>query len=124
MLIKKYCQAFIDIQRQNPGEENAGLRRHSARYLEACFADIFKLLGLVYSQKDIRTVYQNIKAGTRNSVAHAIEWLDNALKKDVKDALLPIVDDLDPAEKMMRFQKILKRLSAVEGVTAGKGDQD
>ena len=124
LLIKKYCQAFIDIQRQNPGEENAGLRRHSARYLEACFADIFKLLGLVYSQKDIRTVYQNIKAGTRNSVAHAIEWLDNALKKDVKDALLPIVDDLDPAEKMMRFQKILKRLSAVEGVTAGKGDQD
>lgn len=81
------------------------------RYLEACFADIFKLLGLCYPQKDIRMVYQNIRTGTRNSVANAIEWLDNALKKDVKDILIPIVEDLDPAEKTKRFQKILKDLS-------------
>ncbi|MEW5902206.1 MAG: Npt1/Npt2 family nucleotide transporter, partial [Acidobacteriota bacterium] len=85
-LIKKYCQTFIDIQRQDPGEENAGFRHHLARNLEVCFADIFKLLGLYYSQKDIRTAYQNIRTGTRNSVANAIEWLDNTLNKDVKDA--------------------------------------
>ena len=56
-------------------------------------------------------VYQNIRTGTRNSVAIAVEWLDNALKKDVKGALLPIVEDLDPVEKTKRFQKILKDLS-------------
>ena len=110
-LIKKYCQKFIDIQRQDPGEKNAGLRHHIDRYLEAYLADIFKLLGLCYPQKDIRMVYQNIRTGTRNSVAIAVEWLDNVLKKDVKDVLLPIVEDLDPAEKTKRFQKILKDLS-------------
>lgn len=110
-LIKKYCQKFIDIQRQDPGEKNPGIRHHIDRYLEAYFANIFKLLGLFYPQKDIRMVYQNIRTGTRNSVAIAVEWLDNALKKDVKDVLLPIVEDLDPAEKIKRFQKILKNLS-------------
>ena len=110
-LIKKYCQKFIDIQRQDPGEKNPGLRYHIDRYLEVYFANIFKLLGLFYPQKDIRMVYQNIRTGTRNSVAIAVEWLDNALKKDVKDVLLPIVEDLDPAEKIKRFQKILKNLS-------------
>ena len=110
-LIKKYYQTFIDIQRQDPGEKDAGLRHHIDRYLEAYLADIFKLLGLCYPQKDIRMVYQNIRTGTRNSVAIAVEWLDNVLKKDVKDALLPIVEDLDPAEKTKRFQKILKNLS-------------
>jgi AAA family ATP:ADP antiporter len=107
-LIKKYCQAYLDIQSQAPGEVGAGLRHHLDRYLDICFADIFKLLGLYYPQSDIRTVYQNIKTGTRNSVAHAVEWLDNALKKDLKNALLPIVEDLDPTEKTRRFQKILK----------------
>ncbi len=110
-LIKKYCQKFIDIQRQDPGKENPGLRHHIDRYLEAYFANIFKLLGLYYRQKDMRMVYQNIRTGTRNSVAIAVEWLDNALKKDVKDVLLPLVEDLDPAEKIKRFQKILKNLS-------------
>jgi AAA family ATP:ADP antiporter len=107
-LIKKYCQTYIDIQHQDPGGEKAGLQR---RYLESCFADIFKLLGLYYPQRDIRTAYQNIKAGTRNSFAHATEWLDNALKKDVKDAILPMIEDLDPEEKTKRFQKILKDLA-------------
>jgi AAA family ATP:ADP antiporter len=109
-LIKKYCQTYIDIQHQNPGEKRAGLQR---RYLESYFTDIFKLLGLYYPQKDIRTAYQNIKAGTRNAFAHAAEWLDNALKKDLKDALLPIIEDLDPEEKTKRFQKILKDLSGL-----------
>jgi hypothetical protein len=109
--IKKYCQTFIAIQSQDPDEKRLGLQHHIDRYLEVYFADIFKLLGLFYPQKDIRMVYQNIRTGTQNSVAIAIEWLDNALKKDVKDIILPIVEDLDPAEKAKRFQKILRNLS-------------
>lgn len=110
-LIKKFCRTFIAIQLQGPGEEEARLRHHFVRNLEVTFADIFKLLGLFYSQKDIRRAYQNIRAGTRNSVAYAVEWLDNALKKDLKNALLPLVDDLNLAEKTARFQKILEDLA-------------
>jgi hypothetical protein len=109
--IRRYCQIFIAIQSQDPGEKRLGLQHHIDRYLEVYFEDIFKLLGLFYPQKEIRMVYQNIRTGTLNSVAIAIEWLDNALKKDVKDVLLPIVEDLDPVKKAKRFQKILRNLS-------------
>jgi AAA family ATP:ADP antiporter len=110
-LIKKFCRTFIAIQLQGSGTEEARIRNLFARNLEVTFADIFKLLGLYYPQKDIRTAYQNIRTGTRNSVANAVEWLDNSLKKDLKDALLPLVDDLNLTEKTARFQKILEDLS-------------
>jgi len=73
-------------------------------------ADIFKLLGLHYPHKDVRTAYQNIKAGSRHSVAHAVEWLDNALSRDLHDVLVPLVDDLTLEEKKARFRKILEDL--------------
>lgn len=110
-LIKKFCRAFVDIHRQGPSEEEARLRHHLARNLAVTLADIFKLLGLVYLQEDIRRAYQNIRTGTRNSVANAVEWLDNTLKKDLKDALLPLVDDLSLTEKAARFEKILEDLA-------------
>jgi AAA family ATP:ADP antiporter len=106
--IKKYCQTFIALQCLGRTEEDEKLRLHLQSNLEVFFGEIFKLLGLYYPQEDIRTAYQNIRKGTRNSVAHAVEWLDNALKKDMKDALLPIVEDLDPAEKTASFLKILR----------------
>lgn len=110
-LIKIFCRDFIDLQRQGPNLEEAKLRYHLARNLEVTFADIFKLLGLYYPQEDIRRAYQNIRTGTRNSVANAVEWLDNTLKKDLNDVLLPLVDDLNLTEKTARFRKILEDLA-------------
>ncbi len=107
-LIKKYCQTYIDLQRQDSDGKSPELRR---RYLESYLADIFKLLGLYYPQKDIRAAYQNIKAGSRSAFANATEWLDNALKRDLKEALLPIIDDLDPEERAKRLQRTLKSLA-------------
>lgn len=109
-LIKRYCQTYLDIQLQEPNEGRSALQR---RYLDSYVADIFKLLGLRYPQNEIRAVYQNIRAGTRQSLAHAVEWLDNTLSKDLKDAILPIIEDLDPEEKARRFRKIIKNLAAL-----------
>ena len=112
-LIKKFCQAFLQIQRLDAGEEAAKLHHRLAHGLEVDLADIFKLLGLYYPREDIRRAYQNIRTGTPASVANAVEWLDNALVKDVRDCLLPIVDDLSLTEKTTRFREILKELDDV-----------
>lgn len=112
-LIKKFCQAFLQIQGLDTSEEAEKLRHHLAHGLEATLADIFKLLGLCYPRDDIRRAYQNIRTGTPTSVAHAVEWLDNALVKDMRDCLLPIVDDLSLTEKTARFREILKGLADV-----------
>ncbi len=60
--------------------------------------DIFRLLGLVYSHDDMMKAYQNIKSGTKNSTAYAVELLDNVLNKELRDLLIPIIEEI-PSEK-------------------------
>ncbi len=109
-IIKRYCQTFIAFQGldidDNDQEKRAGLEKK----LEVLFTDIFKMLGLYYPHKDIVKVRQNLKTGTPNSMAYAIELLDNTLRKDMKDYVIPLVEDLSPGGKQKRFQKILKSL--------------
>jgi hypothetical protein len=112
-LVRQYCRTYFELQSLGSDEGQRGLRHHLERNLEVHFADIFKLLGLYYPHNDIRRAYQNIKTGDRHSIAHATEWLDNALKQDIKEGILSLVEDLDPAEKMRRFKKILKGSSGI-----------
>ncbi len=58
--------------------------------------DIFKLLGLIYSHDDMMKAYQNIKSSTKNSMAYAVELLDNTLSKEFRDRLLPIIEQVLP----------------------------
>ena len=109
-LIKKFCRDFLDLHREGQGPDELRLRHLLARNLEATFADIFKLLGFSYPQKDVRRAFQNIRSGTPHAVAHAVEWLDNALSRDLHDVLVPLVDDLTLEEKKVRFRKILEDL--------------
>jgi ATP/ADP translocase len=109
-LIKKFCRDFLDLHRDGQGPDELRLRHLLARNLEATFADIFKLLGFSYPQKDVRRAFQNIRSGTPHAVAHAVEWLDNALSRDLHEVLVPLVDDLTLEEKKVRFRKILEDL--------------
>jgi ATP:ADP antiporter, AAA family len=110
-LIKKLCRNFIDLHREEPqSPDELRLRHLLARNLEATFADIFKLLGFLYPQKDVRRAFQNIRSGHRHAVAHAVEWLDNVLSRDLHDVLMPLVDDLTLEEKKVRFRRILEEL--------------
>ena len=110
--VREYCRIYLELQGEEPDGTKEDPRRRPEASLETYLADIFKLLGLYYPHKHVRTAYQNIKAGSRHSVAHAVEWLDNALKKDMRDALLPLVEDLEPAERTERFEALLKTLPA------------
>ena len=109
-IIKKYCQTFIDLHGLESSEKYQGQRSLLEKKLGVYFWDIFKLLGLYYTHKIIVKARQNIKTGTPRSVAYAIELLDNTLKKDMKDNVIPLVEDLSPEERQKKFQKILKNL--------------
>jgi HEAT repeat protein len=110
-LIQKYCRTYIDLQELEAGDRSAERKRLLKRDLEALLADIFKLLGLSYPQEDIRKAWQNLKTESRNSVAYAVELLDNTLKNEMKDVILPLVEDLTPLERLRRIHKILSDLS-------------
>jgi AAA family ATP:ADP antiporter len=107
-IIKRYCQTFIDLHRIEPSDKNAEHRTRLEKKLRIFFVDIFKMLGLYYPHEDIVRARQNLETGTPNSVAYAIELLDNTLRKDIKDAVIPLVEDLSPGERQKKFLKILK----------------
>ena len=107
-VIKKYCQTFMDLHGLDPSTKEAEKSSQLEAKLRIYFTDIFKLLGLYYPHEDIVKARQNIKTGTRRSVAYAIELLDNTLRKDMKEAVIPLVEDLAPAERLKKFRKILR----------------
>jgi len=78
------------------------------------FSDLFKLLGLIYPYEDIAKTEQNIRAGTKEATAYAIEMLDNILKKDVKDVIFPLVENLTLSERIERCQILLASYPALK----------
>jgi len=110
LVIKKYCQVYINLMELGSDEQNTKQGRHLQKRQTVDFSNIFKLLGLYYPHEDIVKAYQNLQAGTKDAVAYAIELLDNTLHKEMKDAILPLVEDMSPAERQREFHKILRSL--------------
>ena len=73
--------------------------------------NIFKLLGLIYPYDDIVKAFQNIQTGTKDSVAYAVELLDNTLEKEMRDAILPLVEDLSQEERVKACVALRKDFS-------------
>ena len=71
---------------------------------------IFDLLSLVYPSEDIIKAYQNICQGTRKSIDYSLELLDNVVRKDIKEFLFTLIEDLPQEEKIRRCRKLLRSL--------------
>ncbi len=71
---------------------------------------IFELLSLVYPREDIIKAYQNITTGEKKAIDYSVEFLDNILKKNLRDLLLPLVDDIPFEDKIVRCKKLLKTI--------------
>lgn len=112
-LVKKYCQAFLELQNLTLKKEDNELRSDLQKTMNVYFMDIFKLLGLYYSHEDVTKAYQNIERGTPDSMAYAVELLDNTLKKDLREVLIPLIEDLTTGERAHRFQQLLKNFPSI-----------
>lgn len=109
-LIRRHCRSFIALQELEPGEDHEAERKSLQRRADNTIMNVFKLMGLYYPREDISKAYQNLKTGTKNSHAFAIELLDNTLKKDLRDIILPMVEDISPELRVRRFRHILRNL--------------
>jgi ATP:ADP antiporter, AAA family len=101
-----YCQDLVDLYSGvQPLEESASRRRE--KRLSDSLWNIFKLLGLIYPQEDMVKAYQNLKVGTKNSIAYSLELLDNVLAKELREVIFPVVEDLPLEEKVKRCRNLL-----------------
>jgi AAA family ATP:ADP antiporter len=64
------------------------VRERQARTLE----DIFHLMGLRYGPKDMATAYQGLISPRRDLRASAVEFLDNLLRRRIREVLIPILE--------------------------------
>jgi AAA family ATP:ADP antiporter len=106
--IKAYYQILIDSYDSKSKRKRGKLSRSLPKSLTDSLMNIFKLLGLIYPREDIFKAYHNIMAGTEDSVDYAVELLDNVLKKEIRDILFPIVEDISLEERVKRCRSILK----------------
>lgn len=60
--------------------------------------NIFLLLSLIYDSKTMQHVFENIKKDDQDSRIYALEIIDMTVSDDIKELLIPLVDDLSMAE--------------------------
>jgi Cyclic nucleotide-binding domain len=70
---------------------------HDIRY-------IYTLLSMLYDAKSIYLVKQNLESGTSEGITYAIELLDVLLAEDLKQKIIPILDDISDTEKVKKLQ--------------------
>jgi len=113
-IIKKCYLILMELNELKTEEKKALLAKSLESNLARSLMHIFELLSLIYPQEDIIKAYQNICVGTKKAIDYSLELLDNILKKEVKEVLLPIIDDLPLEEKVRRCRKLLKSLEKIQ----------
>jgi AAA family ATP:ADP antiporter len=98
--IKSYYDLFVEFAEAESKGKKTDICRIMSHELTISMMDIFKLLGLIYPHEDIVKAFQNIQTGTKDSVAYAVELLDNTLEKEIRKAILPLVEDLSQEERV------------------------
>lgn len=68
------------------------------------FGHIYMLLSMIYDQKSIQLVKENIETKTNEGISYAIELLDVFLSEDLKQKIIPILDDISDIDRIRRLQ--------------------
>ena len=68
------------------------------------YEHIYMLLSMIYDQKSILLVKENIETKTNEGISYAIELLDVFLSEDLKQKIIPILDDTSDIDRIRRLQ--------------------
>jgi ATP:ADP antiporter, AAA family len=71
---------------------------------------IYMLLTMLYDTRSIQLVKENIDSGTAEGITYAVELLDVFLSEQLKQRVIPILDDLTNAERIDRLQDFYPRI--------------
>lgn len=71
---------------------------------------IYMLLTMLYDTRSIQLVKENIDSGTPEGITYAIELLDVFLSDQLKQRVIPILDDLSDSERSKRLEYFYPRV--------------
>lgn len=71
---------------------------------------IYMLLAMLYDTRSIELVKENIDSGTADGITYAIELLDVFLTDQLKQRVIPVLDDLTDVERINRLEDFYPRV--------------
>ena len=72
---------------------------------------IYVLLSMLYDSKTIQLVKENLSSRTSEGITYAIELLDVFLSDDLKQKIIPVLDDLPVSDKARKLEAFFPRES-------------
>jgi len=108
--IRRSCEAVIEMNRTRAREGGAAAAAGAETALVRTLKLVFELLGLLYPHDDITRAYQNYTEVSKRSVDYSLELLEHLLKKEIKDALMPLLEERPLDEKAAVCARILRTL--------------
>ena len=114
--VRKSCIFVLELFAARKDSQKAALAMEHENALGRTMKQIFGLLSLLYPPEDMMRAYQNYREGTKRSMDYALELLENMLRRDVKDMIMPLLEERPLDEKALVCRKILKALEKHPGV--------
>jgi AAA family ATP:ADP antiporter len=71
---------------------------------------IYMLLAMLYDTRSIQLVKENIDSGTADGITYAVELLDVFLSEQLKQRVIPVLDDLTEIERINRLEDYFPRV--------------
>jgi ATP:ADP antiporter, AAA family len=98
------------IQEIEESEDSEVVRRALNREIQNDIEHIYMLLAMLYDTRSIQLVKENIESGTTEGVTYAVELLDVFLSEQLKQRVIPVLDDLSISEKIKRLEIFYPRV--------------
>jgi AAA family ATP:ADP antiporter len=113
-LIRKSYLLLIQIHDLRADRRREVLAKDLENTLSRSLKQIFELLGLIYPQEDIIKAYQNILVGTKKALDYSVELIDNILQREVKEILIPLIEDTTFEEKVRISRKMIRAAEKID----------
>ena len=86
------------------------VKRALEREVQNDIEHIYMLLAMLYDTRSIQLVKESIESGTAEGVTYAIELLDVFLSDQLKQRVIPLLDDVSNSEKISRLELFYPRV--------------
>lgn len=95
-------------------QESHEVRQALNREIQNDIEHIYMLLAMLYDTRSIQLVKENIESGTTEGTTYAVELLDVFLSEQLKQRVIPVLDELTIAEKISRLEAFYPRVQLDE----------
>jgi hypothetical protein len=86
------------------------VKRAIRREIQNDIEHIYMLLAMLYDTRSIQLVKENIESGTTEGTTYAVELLDVFLSEQLKQRVIPVLDELTDTERIGRLEMFFPRV--------------